>query len=145
VAQFDNGTNMKDAAQSLTATVNQMTLPTGASRTEVQRINFDQAPILQLSLSAASGDLSALRETAQEHVVPALTGVDGVGRVVVTGGADDIVLITLDPSKMAEARITPQQIAGALQSNDISAAAGTVQDGDTSLPVRVDSEIGSLD
>ncbi len=145
VAEFEYGTNMKDAAQALTATLGQMKVPDGASRPDVQRINMDQAPVVQLSLTGANGDLAALRSAAQQRLVPALTAIDGVGRVVVTGGADDIVLIKFDPAKMAEAKITPQQVAGILQSSNVSAPAGTVQTGDTTLPVRVGSQIDSLD
>src|SRR5690606_5086745 len=59
--------------------------------------------------------------------------------------ADDIVLIKLDPAKMAEANVTPQQVAGVLQTLNISAPAGSVQTGETTLPVRVGSQIDSLD
>ncbi|HET7037372.1 MAG TPA: efflux RND transporter permease subunit, partial [Thermomicrobiaceae bacterium] len=145
VAQFDFGTNTKEAAQALATQLQGITLPQGATPPNVQRVNFNQFPVVQLSLTGANGDLSTLRQVALTQVEPALSALDGVGRVEVTGGADNVVRISLDPAKLAAAGITPQQVAAAIQGNTVSAAAGTVQSGTTSLPVRVSSQLSSLD
>ena len=145
VAEFAYGTNMKDVTQTLTTSLGQLPLPDGATKPTVQQINFNQAPIMQLGLTGANGDLATLRQIAQTQFVPALSSLDGVGNVDVTGGADDVVQLTLDPAKLAAAKVTPQQIAGVLQGNNVSVATGTVQAGTTTLPVRVGSQITSLD
>ncbi len=145
VAEFAYGTNTKDAAQTLSTQVGQISLPTDATAPNIQRINFNQFPIVQLSLTGANGDLAQLRQLAQTRYLPALSGLDGVGRVEINGGADDVVSITLDPGKLASTGVTPQQVAGVIQGSNISAASGLVQSGQTSLPVRVLSQVTTLD
>ncbi|HET9014744.1 MAG TPA: efflux RND transporter permease subunit [Thermomicrobiaceae bacterium] len=145
VAEFAYGTNMKDVVQTLTSSLGQLTLPQGASKPTVQQINFNQAPVMQLGLVGAGGNLATLRQIAQTQFVPGLSGLDGVGNVDVTGGADNVVQLNLDPAKLAAAKVTPQQIAGILQGDNVSVATGTVQTGTTTLPVRVGSQLGSLD
>ena len=145
VAEFDYGTNTKDAAQALSTQIGQVSLPQGAAQPNIQRINFNQFPIVQLGLTGANGDLAQLRQIAQQRYQTALSGLDGVGRVEITGGADDVVSITLDPAKLAQSGVTPQQVAGVIQGSNISAASGLVQSGQTSLPVRVLSQVTTLD
>lgn len=145
VAQFDYGTDMKDREQSALAAVNGISLPSGAGRPDIRRINLNQFPIVQLALTGANSDAAALRKVAQEQFVPALSAVDGVNRVEVTGGADDAVQIELNPTALADAGLTPQQIAGVLQANNLSVPAGAVESNGETLPVRVGNQIASLD
>ena len=145
IAQFDYGTNTKDAAQTLSTQIGQIALPPGATQPNIQRVNFNQFPIVQLSLTGANNDLAQLRHIAQQQYLPALSGVDGVGRIEINGGADDVVAITLQPVKLASTGISPQQVATAIQSSNVSSASGLVQSGSTTLPVRVLSQITSLD
>jgi HAE1 family hydrophobic/amphiphilic exporter-1 len=145
IAQFDFGAPMKDREQEALAAISSITLPEGAGRPDVQRINFNQFPIVQLALTGADGNAATLRDVALSQIVPVLSGVDGVNRVEVTGGADDVVRISLDPVAMADANLTPQTITGVLQANNLSVPAGAVQTGGATLPVRVGNQIASLD
>ena len=145
IAQFNYGTNTKDAAQTLSTQLGQVSLPQGAAQPSIQRINFNQFPIVQVSLTGANNDLSTLRQIAQQQYQPALSGVDGVGRIEINGGADNVVSITLDPVKLASTGISPQQVSNVIQSSNVSSASGLVQSGSTTLPVRVLSQITSLD
>ncbi len=79
IAQFKYGANTKDAAQTLSTQLGQVALPQGAAQPNIQRINFNQFPIVQLSLTGANNDLSTLRQIAKQQYQPALSGVDGVG------------------------------------------------------------------
>ncbi len=145
IAQFKYGANTKDAAQTLSTQLGQIALPQGAAQPNIQRVNFNQFPIVQLSLTGANNDLSKLRQIAQQQYQPALSGVDGVGRIEINGGADDVVSITLQPAKLAATGVSPQQVSTVIQSSNVSSASGLVQSGSTSLPVRVLSQVTSLD
>jgi HAE1 family hydrophobic/amphiphilic exporter-1 len=145
VANFKYGTDMEAAERQLTQLLNGLQLPQGAGKSNVQRISLDQFPVYQLSLTGASGDLASLRTVAEERYLPALSAVDGVSRVDVTGGSTKGVVIALDPARMGNAHITADQVAQALQANSGSSAAGAVQANGETLSVRVGSEIDSLD
>lgn len=87
-------------------------LQQGVGRPSIQRISFNQFPVVQLALTGANGDLAALRRVTEERYVPALAAVQGVSRVEVTGGGDNALLIAIDPAKLADAKLTMQQIDG---------------------------------
>ena len=145
VAQFTYGQPMDEREQELNRLLTNVQLPQGVARPTIQRISLSQFPVAQIAITGANGDLATLRQVAEERYVPALSGVTGVSRVDVTGGADNAIQIVLDPAKLATARITPQQIAGVLQANNVSIPGGTVQANGQTLPVRVSNTLTSLD
>ena len=146
IAEFEYGTNMADAEREIERSVTSLGLPDGAERPDVQRINFDQFPVIQLSLVAEGDeDLAELRAIAQRSIAPALASADGVSRAEVTGGSDDQVLIALDPALMVEAGVTPEGVAQALQANNLSLPAGAVVTETTTVPVRVSHQVTSLE
>ena len=146
VAEFDYGDDMAARQDELTRALASFQLPTGAQQPDVQRINLQQFPVVQLSLSAgADGDIAQLRALAQSQFVPALSSADGVSRVDVIGGSDNELQILLDPAALAQAGISADQITSVLQANNITIPAGSLQENGSTLPVRVDSQIDSVD
>jgi HAE1 family hydrophobic/amphiphilic exporter-1 len=144
-AEFDYGENMQARQEDVTQALGSIQLPDGAEAPEVERINLQQFPTIQLAISSEGGDLAATRAIAEAEFVPALSSADGVSRVEVIGGTRDQLQIALDAQALAGYGITTEQVAGALQANNISVPAGTLQSDDVTLPVRVESEITSID
>lgn len=145
VAEFDYGEDMVRRQDDVSQALSNVQLPQGVRAPNVQRINLQQFPVIQLALTSEDGDLTKLRQVAETQFVSRLAGADGVSRVEVVGGSTNQLVIQLDPAKMAAAGITTDQISGALQANDISIPAGTITSGSSSLPVRVDSQIATMD
>jgi HAE1 family hydrophobic/amphiphilic exporter-1 len=145
IAEFDYGEDMGAREEDVTQALAGIQLPNGASQPDIERINLQQFPVIQLAISTEDGDLAKTREIALNQFVPSLTSASGVSRVEVLGGTEDQLQIALDPQKLAENGITTDQVSGALQANNISMPAGTVQSGSETLPVRVDSQITSVD
>jgi HAE1 family hydrophobic/amphiphilic exporter-1 len=137
IAEFDFGTDMEQREQQLTSAMASVVLPNGASRPEVTRISFNQFPIVQIALTQADSDLASLRALATGSFAPAIQSVDGVGEVEVIGGADDLLLIQLDPALMTPLGITAQTVAQALQANNLAVPVGSISDNGQTLPVRV--------
>jgi len=146
VAEFDYGQDMARAQDDVSQALTNVTLPDTATSPQVQRINLQQFPVIQLALTSDDGaDLSALRTIADTQFAPNLAGADGVSRIEVVGGTTEQVVIQLNADQMAAAGVTTDAISGALQANNISIPAGTIASGTTSLPVRVDSQIDTID
>jgi HAE1 family hydrophobic/amphiphilic exporter-1 len=137
IAEFEFGTDMGQREQELIAALNGVALPDGAGRPEVTRISFNQFPIVQIALTQDDADLGTLRTIATTQFSPAIQAVDGVGNVEVIGGADDLLLIQLDPASLTDLGITAQSVAQALQANNLAVPVGAIADGDQTLPVRV--------
>lgn len=142
-AEFEFGTDLDKAERTVTNGLNGLVLPQGAVRPQLNRFNFNNLPVITLGL--VGDDPAALEALANSTVVPALRGLPGVARVEVTGGAQQQVRLTFDPQKLAANGVTLTQVIAALQGNNLILPAGTVTDGDQSIPVRVGFQFSSLD
>jgi HAE1 family hydrophobic/amphiphilic exporter-1 len=145
VAEYEYGDDMGARQDELTAAISGLPLPDGAQPTDVQRINLQQFPIYQVSLSGEGTDANDLRAIAQSEFLPSLTSADGVSRVEIIGGSENELQILIDPAAVAEAGVSMDTIGQVLQANNISAPVGTIQEGGSTLPVRVDSQLTSIE
>jgi HAE1 family hydrophobic/amphiphilic exporter-1 len=145
IAEFDYGVDMEARETDVAAAIRNIQVPSGAQQPQVERVNLNQFPVIQLSLTSESGDLAALHQIAQSAFVPTLSSANGVNRVEVVGGNDPQLQILLDPAALASAGITVDQISGALQANNLSVPAGAIESNGTTLPVRVSSAIDTTD
>ena len=148
IAEFEYGEDMAARETEVAAATRNVSLPAGAQQPEVARVNLDQFPVIQFTLTAATGngdDLAEIYQTAVTEFVPALSAADGVNRVEVTGGNTPQLQILLDPLALARDGITIDQISGAMQANNLSVPAGAIEANGTTLPVRVSGTITTLD
>lgn len=145
IVEFDYGEDMQALREEVSQAVGGIPLPNGVSTPEVERVNLQQFPIIQLAIVSGDNSLAETRAIAESQIVPALSSLDGVSRVEVVGGEQNQLQISLDASAMTNYGITTDQVVGTLQANNISVPAGTVQTVDVTVPVRVESEITSIE
>ncbi|MCV2487778.1 efflux RND transporter permease subunit [Geodermatophilus sp. YIM 151500] len=100
-------------------------------------------PVVQLAV-AARGDPADVADRVEADVVPLFERIDGVREVTVTGADEPRVEITLDPAGLAAAGLSPAQVTTVLQDNGVVLPAGTVTEGDRSLPVQAGSRLTSV-
>jgi multidrug efflux pump subunit AcrB/ABC-type multidrug transport system ATPase subunit len=90
-------------------------------------------------------DLVALREIAEETVVPVLSGVDGVVQVAVQGGASPQVAVFVDPERARARGLSMVDVRQAL--SDVTRplqAVGVVEDRAHRMPVTLDGRASLL-
>jgi HAE1 family hydrophobic/amphiphilic exporter-1 len=146
IAEYEYGDDMGARQEELTNAIGSIPLPNGAQATDVQRINLQQFPIYQVSLTGGeNADAETLRGVAQTEFLPSLTSADGVSRVEIIGGADNEVQILLDPAALAESGISMDAISTVLQANNVSMPVGSINEDGATLPVRVDSQLTSIE
>jgi multidrug efflux pump subunit AcrB len=79
-------------------------------------------PVLSFALTSSSLSQTLVREYAIRNLVPALYGVPGLARVLVTGGAEREYRVDLDPAALAAARLSAQEVGNAIAAaNDVTA------------------------
>jgi HAE1 family hydrophobic/amphiphilic exporter-1 len=140
IAEFDYGEDMEKRESDVADAVRNIQVPTGA-QPQIERVNLQQFPIIQYSLTSDTADLTQLHALASSEFVPGLSSADGVNRVEIVGGTVPQMQILLDPAALASAGITIDQISGALQANNLTVPAGSIETNGTTLPVRVTSTI----
>ncbi|MEO7019084.1 MAG: efflux RND transporter permease subunit [Ktedonobacteraceae bacterium] len=141
---YNFGTDIDAVSQKLTQQIAhvQSALPTGVTPL-VQTFNLSDLPIIQLAVTS-NGDQATLATDLQTKVVPALSGISGVANVNVTGVRKQIVMITLDLTKMQNMDIGISQIQGVLSANNITLPAGEMTGNGSTLPIRVGNTFNSL-
>ena len=145
VAQFEFGTDIKETKATVEANLDASSLPTGVSpRVIIADINA-QAVIVAAIQGVGDTSLDDAARIARTELVPELNGVSGVSAVTVTGGSEPRVKILIDPSKMAEAGVSLQQIQGVLQANDLTIPAGTIRIEDGQVSVSALHQFSSVD
>lgn len=144
VVSYNFGTDINAVSQTLTQQITrvQATLPTGVTP-QVQTFNLSDLPIIQMAVTSQE-DQATLASDLQTKVIPVLSGLDGVANVNVTGVRQQVVLITLDLTKMQALGLSVAQIQGALSANNITLPAGEMTGNGSTLPIRVGNTFNSL-
>ena len=105
------------ATSQLPAEVNQIGVTT------MKRQNSILTMVALYSEDGAATDLF-IENYAKINIVPELKRIKGVGDAMVFGNKDYSMRVWLDPQKMASYNITPQEVSGAIQTQNIEAAPG---------------------
>jgi len=135
VAEFDFGTDTETKEREIVSALQRLDLPDGADTPTVSRIDFGDFPIVAITVYGESSP-EELEGAVRDSVVPALMRIDGVFTVSVTGTQESLLVITLDPVRMAELGVTVSDVALTLNGSGISTPSGFVLEGGLTLPVR---------
>lgn len=88
--------------------------------------------------------LEALRNYLDEEVVPALSQVEGVALVRVSGGRERLIEIEVDRDRAAALDLTPQEVAARINSLDLVREAGAIREGSREWTITVQNRPGSV-
>ena len=145
LVQFNVGTKIRDDQDLVAQALSRVTLPQGIARPTVQTFSFSDLPSITYTLAATDGNLERVTREAHDTIVPALKGASGTAAVKVSGGAQQRVLVTVDPARLASHGVALSQVTQALSSYQVELPAGEVQDSGKSIPVEVSSALTSVD
>lgn len=109
---FDFKKDLSEAETELNTAINDINMPSGIQGPFVQRINSDQFPTMQLSVTANDdflnsittrnsselegiSPLSTLQEYVEQNITPEIDKISGVNSVDLVGGADQEIQIAI--------------------------------------------------
>jgi len=145
IAQFEYGTNIRDTQQAIETALGGATLPSGV-QPRVSAVNINDQPVIVAAIGPAEGaDPAAAAAIARAELLPLIRAIPGVSSADLTGGTTKRLVITLDPTAMAAAGVSLQQVQNILQANQLTVPAGSLADGTTVLPVTASHHYASLD
>ena len=145
LASFKFGTDMDEVEGNLNSSINGLSFPEGVVDPIVGRINPDSFPVLQLSVTGER-ELVELQDVVDSRILPAISGVEGVFRVEVTGEVQREAQIVVDPARMREKGVSLFQVSQALSENSVAFPGGAISDGGGQvLPIKTTSGYESLD
>lgn len=106
------------------------TLPASAS-TSVFRLTFSAFPIIGISLTSQTRDLTSLWETARYTLKPQFLQIPGVARVDLVGGRAPEFHVIVDPDRLQAAGLGITQVSEALGRNNVVAPTGMHEENHT--------------
>src|SRR5678809_437013 len=130
---FQEGTNMSQAMAEVVGYVNRARafMPPGTVPPFITRFDAGSVPVGQLVFTSDTRSLGEISDLALFKVRPMFSTLPGVSAPPPFGGNQKTVLITVDPDKIRNYHLTPEQVVQSLiQSNTISPA-GNVRIGDS--------------
>ncbi|MBZ0120792.1 MAG: efflux RND transporter permease subunit [Sandaracinaceae bacterium] len=117
-------------------------LPSGIEQPQIQRMDPDAAPIMQLALISTRSS----RETtdyADRVLRRRLETVGGVGGVTISGGRERELQVTVEPTALASFGLTARDVQRALATENVEMPGGDVQQGTRTVQLRVQGRVQS--
>jgi CzcA family heavy metal efflux pump len=115
-------------------------LPAGSS-IDTRLLTTGTFPIVDLSLSSRVRSLAELTDIAIYDLVPSFHRIPGVYRVELVGGKYREFVVRLDPARMLEHHLAPQNVVDGLAAANVVASAGRVLDSHRMLLTVVTTEV----
>lgn len=141
VLQFAVDIDPKAAKSEVQAKLDTLKLPQSAQKPIIGTFDFNSLPVVVASVGGEN--LSAVQARVESELIPALSAIPGVNNVAITGGQQEKLLVTLDPAKLTENKLTQAQVIQFLQANNLAFPVGSVNDAGRSLPLRVTHKYSS--
>ncbi|URZ02342.1 efflux RND transporter permease subunit [Clostridium felsineum] len=140
IAQFSYSTDMDKAQKNIEDAINKVKLPQTANKTTVSRISMGSAPVMTYSIDS-SKNIDELTKIINDKVQPKLGGISGVSSVDVQGTSNDDIYVKVDNNKLKDNGLTLSDVKTAIQGNNISIPAGSVNVGDSTLPIKMTKKL----
>src|SRR5204862_7876985 len=133
------------AAQEVRDRVNRVLplLPRTIKQPTVEKFDPDSSPVMTLAVSA-NKPIRDITEYADKTLRRQLESVSGVGQVVVVGGRQRQVNITLDPARLQAYNLTVTDVSRALQAQNAEIPGGRVESGATQMTLRTRGRVQNV-
>ncbi len=142
VLEFLWGTDMDLAAIEVREKLDLVQLPLEIERPSLLRLNPNLDPVFRLAMTRKEMlqdpvyDLQTLRRFADDYLKRRLDPVPGVAAVIVAGGYEDEIAVSVDQEKLARLGITVADIGAKLRGTNVNLSAGRLKDGGQEYLVR---------
>ncbi len=146
--QFDLNRNIDAAARDVQAAINAARgqLPANLPNNPTYRkVNPADAPILILALTSESYDVAQMYDAADSILAQKLSQVEGVGQVVVGGGAKPAVRVELNPRALESFQIGLDQVRTVLGNANAHSPTGSLGAGDHRWQIATTDQLFKAD
>jgi HAE1 family hydrophobic/amphiphilic exporter-1 len=141
--QFSLDRDIDAAAQDVQAAISQTlrSLPLGILPPSYRKVNPADQPILFFALTSRTQSLSQLDEYGETFMAQRISMVPGIAQVQVFGGQKYAVRVQLDPSSLANRGIGIDEVATAIDAQNVSMPTGTLWGTSRSATIRADGQL----
>ncbi len=125
--EFNLETDIYRARQLVNEKLQQVRLPAGVPPPVLGPISSTMGEIMLISMTSKETSPMELRSIADWTVRPRLLGVTGVSQVMIIGGETKQFQVLVDPAKLADYRLTLEQVVEAVTASNANAAGGFLE------------------
>ena len=144
LATFEFGTDMANAQSEIEAAIEAIPFVNGVEDPTVGRFNPGQLPVIQFSIISDDG-AAEIASVVQSQILPAVSDIEGVLQVQVTGETERRVQILADPDRMRERGVSLFQVSAALTENNLTLPAGIIFEGGQAIPANTTHAFDSIE
>lgn len=141
---FDMDRKMDEAEKDVTNAVASLKLPDGAGKPVIIKDSPSQMPVFTFAISSDNAKQADISQYVNGRIKTALSTVENIGKVDVSGETEKQLSIKLDAEKMKEKNITYDVVKQALLAHNFSFPAGQVNLNEKTLNVQADFKLKSL-
>ena len=148
VLQFDLNRNVDAAARDVQAAIiaARSELPASLpTNPKYRKVNPADAPIMILGLTSDILPVGRMYDAADSILAQKLSQVEGIGQVIVGGGAKPAVRVRVDPARLSQIGLTLEQVRGALGRVNANSPKGEVANGTTAWAVQATDQLLEAD
>ena len=144
ILEFSWDTDMQRASLDVREKLDLVNLPDDARAPLVYRFDPSLDPMMRLSLSG-NRPVPELRKLAEIRIKRRLETVTGVAAARVIGGAEDEVLVELDPQRLDVLSLSVLDVARKLGQENVNRSGGEIRDHQTAYRLRTVREFRSIE
>ncbi len=144
VLQFDLNRNIDAAARDVQASINaaRSQLPSALPNNPTYRkVNPADAPIMIIALTSDVFPVGRMYDAADSILAQKLSQVEGIGQVIVGGGAKPAVRARVDPNRLSQIGIGLGDVRAALQKVNANTPKGELTDGSTAWTITATDQL----
>ena len=152
IIEFTWGTDMDFAGIEVRERLDILWLPVEATRPLLLRFDPSSEPVMRVAFvdeTAKAGSneerLKFLRRFADDRIKPDIESVEGSAAVKVSGGYEDEVQIYVDQQRLAQLRLSIEQVARRIGAENVNLSGGRLEQGTQRFLVRTVNEFDTLD
>ena len=142
--QFALNRDIDAAAQDVQTAISQAVRslpPEMPSPPSYRKVNPADAPVLFLAMSSPTLSLSAVDEYAESFIAPRISMISGVAQVDVHGAQKYAVRVRLDPQALATRSIGIDEVADAIQRQNVNMPTGTLHGARRVLTLKASGQL----
>ncbi|MGC0153221.1 multidrug efflux RND transporter permease subunit [Chromobacterium vaccinii] len=143
--QFDLDRDINGAARDVQAAINaaRSLLPTGMpSNPTYRKVNPADAPIMIMALTSDSLTRGQMYDAADSILGQKLSQVDGIGNVIIGGGAQPAVRVEMNPMQLNHYGIGMETVRAAITSTNANRPKGFLENDDRHWQVQANDQAG---
>ena len=144
--EFEYGGNIDESASDIRDKLElvKAALPDGSDNPIIFKFSTDMIPVVFYSVTAKES-INALEKILDEQVANPLQRIDGVGTVIIAGAPKREIQINAIPERLESYNLTIEQVAAAIQQENVNIPGGTMNVGSQTFSLRLDGEFKESD